>query len=161
MGNIYVTPMPATTVTNAGGNTDLMTWTAAADKVCKIKRIYVGQSSEVGDAQEESINLSLIRFPATVSGNDGTAGTIGKINDLDGTAGFAFKYNDTGVITTSGTAETLYEWGWNIRGTPFEIVFPDGSEPRFRGTGVTMAFRMQSTLADDATMEVTAEIEEE
>jgi hypothetical protein len=159
-GRIYTVSF-AGTVTAAGGDTDLLELTPADDKPCKLRGLLLSQSSEVGDAQEEGLRISVIRLPATVTSGNGTATTGQPAHDLDVAAGFAAETNGTTVATTSGTAVTLVELAWNERMSPYELWFPD---PDFAPTvrqASALVVRMQTTLADDASFACTFWVEEE
>lgn len=160
MSSIY-TVVLAGTVTNAGGNNDLCELTPADDKPIKLWGFTLGQYSEFGDSAEEAINISVIRLPATVtSGSGGSSPTPQKIDDLAPSAGFAAEVNNTTVATTSGTAETVAEFAWNLRSSPYEFWFPDAElRPIVRQAGA-LVIRMQSTLADDISLALTVYVEE-
>jgi hypothetical protein len=71
MGRIYTVSF-AGTVTNAGGDTDLIEILPAAEKPVKLRGFSLAQTSEVGDTAEEGLRISVMRLPATVtSGNGG------------------------------------------------------------------------------------------
>ena len=159
MSSIYTVSF-AGTVTNAGGDTDLLELTPADDKPCKLRGFTIGQYSEFGDSQEEAIRISVIRLPATVTSGNGTATTGQALDDLAAAAGFAAETNGTTVATTSSTAVTLAEFAWNLRASPYEFWWPD---PEFAPTvrqAAAIVVRMQSTLADDASFACTFYVEE-
>src|SRR5215204_2669399 len=124
MGRIYTVSFSGT-VTTAGTDADLLELTPAAQKPCRLRGFSLGQISEIADAQEEGLRISVIRLPATVTSGNGTATTGQPMDSADAAAGFAAETNGTTVGTTSGTAITLAEYGWNIRNTPYEVWFPD------------------------------------
>lgn len=160
MGRMYAVPF-AGTVTAAGTDTDLLELTPADDKPCRLRGFKLGNYSEFGDAAEESVRISVIRLPATVTSGNGTATTGQPLEDADVAAGFAAETNGATVATTSSTAVTLDEMAWNLRNTPYEVWYP-GPEfsPQVRQASA-LVVRMQSTLADDASLTGTFFIEEE
>ena len=150
------------TITNAGGDTDLMALTPADDKPIRLVGWFLGQSSEVGDAAEENIRLTLRHMTATVTVTGGTGVT--PVANRPGTAdvvaaGFTATANSTTVATTSGTSVIMEELAWNIRNTPWERWFPEELRP-VALQGEYIILRMESTLADDITGEFTFFVEE-
>lgn len=161
MSRIYRVPYTGT-ITNAGGDTDLMALTPADDKPIRLLGWMLGQSSEFGDAQEENIRLTLRHMTATVTVTGGTSVT--PIACRPGTgdvvaAGFSATANSTTVATTSGTSVIMEELGWNIRNSPWERWIPEELRP-VALQGEYLLLRMESTLADDITGELTFFVEE-
>lgn len=161
MGRIYTVSYQGT-VTNAGGDSDLLEVTPADDKPVKLRGLIISQYSEIGDSQEEGLRISVLRLPATfTSGSGGSAPTPAPMDSADVAAGFAAECNNTTIATTSGTIVTLEELGWNERITPFEHWFPDGPYcPKVKQTE-GLIIRMQSTPADDFSGAFTFFLEEE
>jgi hypothetical protein len=161
MGRIYTVPYTGT-VTNAGGNADLIEILPADDKPVKLRGWSLSQSSEVGDAAEESLRISVIRMAATVtSGSGGSAITPVPMDSADTAAGCSVECNNATVATTSGTSTVMEEYGWNERNTPFEHWYPDANFCPKAKQGEGLFVRMQDTPADDFTGEFTFWIEEE
>ena len=159
MGRKYTVPYSGT-ITNAGGDSDLLELLPADDKPVKLIGFIISQISEVGDAAEEGVRISVILLPATVtSGSGGSSVTPAPPNSSDTAAGFAAECNNTTVATTSGSAVTRLEMGWNERNTPFDFIWPQDFEPVAR-QGEAIVIRMQTTLADDLTGQITAFVEE-
>lgn len=154
------------TVTNAGGNVDLVEVLPADDKPCKIRGILLSQISEVADAAEEGLSLTIYRLRATVTSGSGgsSASDGGALNNVDpsGTAaGFAAEYNNTTVATTSGNSNAMAELGWNIRNSPFDFWMPDERFAPKGRQGDGLIVRQNTTAADDYTGCFTFWIEEE
>jgi hypothetical protein len=161
MGQIYSVSFSGT-YTAAGTDTDLLEILPADDKPVKLRGFVISQTSEVGDAQEEGIRISVIRLPATVtSGSGGSAPTPIPPNSADAAAGMAAEVNNTTVATTSGTAVTLAEFGWNERNSPFDFWWPDAAFCPKVKQGEGLVVRGQTTVADDLTIQFTAWLEEE
>lgn len=160
MGRIYAVAY-AGTVTNAGGNTDLLELNPADDKPCVLRGMSFGNYSEFGDAAEEAIRINVQRFPATVTTGNGTAVTGAPVDSADAAAGFSAECNGTTVATTSGTAIFLAELAWNIRNSPFDFWWPDARFAPKAKQGEAIIVRMESTLADDASLALTFWVEEE
>ncbi len=127
MSRIYFVPYTGT-ITNAGGNTDLFSLQPADDKPIRIRGLVLGNTSEVGDAAEEGLRITVKRLPATFTvGSGGSSVTAAaSVSHSDDTVwGFTARANDTTVATTSSTAQVLDEIGWNIRNSPYEKWYPD------------------------------------
>lgn len=161
MGRIYSVTHQGT-MTNAGGDVDLIEVLPADDKPCRLRGFSLSQISEVGDAAEEGLRISVIRLPATVtSGSGGSAPTPAPQDSADVAAGFAAETGNTTVATTSGTAVTLGEFGWNERISPFDFWYPDRDFCPKVKQGEGLVVRQQTTAADDYTGCFTFWIEEE
>lgn len=160
MSRIYAVPYTGT-LTNAGGDADLLEVLPADDKPCRLRGWILGQTSEVGDAAEENIRLSVIRLPATVtSGSGGSAVTPVALDSADAAAGFAAECNNTTVATTSSSAVIVMELAWNERATPWEFWFPDERFCPVAKQGEALLVRNQTTIADDLTLAMVFFIEE-
>jgi hypothetical protein len=151
MGRIYAVPYQGT-ITNAGGNSDLLEILSADDKPVILRGFTLGQISEVGDAAEEGLRISILRMTATVtSGSGGSAVTPVPLDATDTAAGFTAECNNTTVATTSGATTNVCEFGWNIRSSPYEFWFPEERFcPKARQTEALLV-RMETTPADDFT----------
>lgn len=161
MGRIYTVSYQGT-ITNAGGDTDLLEALPADDKPIRLRGFSLSQISEVGDAAEEGLRISVIRLPATVtSGSGGSSVTPAPMDSADTAAGATCECNNTTVATTSGTAVTMAEYGWNIRSSPYEVWFPDAAFSPKAKQGEGLIVRQQTTAADDYTGLFTFWIEEE
>jgi hypothetical protein len=161
MSRIYTCSVTGT-ITAAETDVDLVEITPADDKPVKLVGFTLGQYSEVGDAAEEGIRLSIIRLPATVtSGSGGSSVTPAPLDSADAAAGATVEMDNTTVATTSGAAITLEEIGWNNRGSPLVMSYPDPAL-RYKVKGAeSLVIRWQTTVADDVTYAFTAIFEEE
>lgn len=162
MGRIYTVPFASGTVTNAGGNVDLWEVTPADDKPIHIVGIRLGQTSEVADAAEEGLNISIIHLPATFTSGNGTSVTPVAVDPgVNAAAGFAAEINGATVATTSGTATTIEEIAWNIRNSPCEFWYPDSRFSPTARQASALVVRLNTTVADDITFCGTLWIEED
>jgi hypothetical protein len=161
MSRIYTVPFQGT-LTAAGGDTELFYLKPAADKPIRLRGFRLCQFSEVGDAQEENVRVSVIWLPATVTASSG--GTAVTPPDVDRiantTAGFTARCNDSTVATTSGTAVTTEEMAWNERNTPCEFRWLDEREMPNAANASAIVVRCQTTLADDMSIAIVAWVEE-
>jgi len=147
-------------VTAAGTDSDLLYLLAATDKPIRLRGLKLGQISEVGDAAEEGLRLSIIRLPATVTVGSGGAAVTPQVVDPDDTVSFTARANDTTLATTSGTAAILEELAWNNRNSPYETWWPDPEFAPKAKPAQALVVRLQTTLADDMTALLTAYVEE-
>lgn len=159
MGRIYSASYSGT-ITAAGGDTDLMEFLPAANKPIKLRGIEISQISEVGDAQEEGLRITVKRLAATVTSGNGSAVTPAPMDSADIAAGCAVEANGATVATTSGATTTLIDKGWNNRAS-FEWWAPDDRFAPKAKNGEALVIRMETTLADDMTAQITAWFEEE
>lgn len=162
MSRIYRVPYTGT-LTTAGTDTDLLSIQPADDKPCRLLGWILGQTSEVGDAAEEGIRITVRHMTATVTiGSGGSAVT--PVANRPGTneivaAGCVARCNDTTVSTTSGTSTIMEELAWNERGSPWERFIPEELRP-VAIQGEVLIVRMETTVADDITGCLTFFIEE-
>lgn len=161
MGRIYTVVFNGT-ITNAGGDQDLIEVLPADDKPVKLRGYKFGNISEVGDAAEEGLRISIIKMTATVtSGSGGSTPTPTPPDTADTAAGFAVEVNNTTVATTSGSTLIFEEIGWNIRNTPYGDWYPDDRYCLKAKQGEAILVRLQTTPADDFTGQFTFWLEEE
>jgi hypothetical protein len=161
VGRIYSVVLSGT-ITSAGGDVDLLEILPADDKPCILRGFCLGQISEVGDAAEEGLRISVIRLPATVtSGTGGSAATEIPRDSADTAGGATCEVNNTTVATTSSSAVTLAEFSWNVRNSPFDFWWPDREMAPKVKQGEGLVVRQQTTAADDYTAAMTFWIEEE
>ena len=160
MSRIYTVPFTST-VTNAGGNSDLWIFEPADDKPIKLRGLRFGQISEVADAAEEGVQISIVHMTATVTNGNGTSVTPVKMDSADSGAGFTAESNGATVATTSGTTTIMDYIAWNIRNSPYETWWPDAEFAPKAKQGEALIVRLDTTPADDITFAGTAYIEEE
>lgn len=161
MGRMYRVVANVTLATS-GGNADLVSIQPADDKPCKLAGWILGQTSEIQDAAEESLRLTMLHMTATVTIGAGGSSPTPAPNrpGTDLAAGFTARVNDATVSTTSGTTTTLEELAWNIRGSPWERFIPEELRPRCL-QGEVLIVRMESTPTDDIAANMTFFVEEE
>ncbi len=159
MAGVYYVPYTGT-LANASGDTDLFELTPGDDKPILLRGLLLGQTSEVADAAEEAIRITIYRLPATVTSGNGTSVTPVAIDSAQSAAGFTAEANGGTVATTSGSAAIIAEFAWNLRSSPLELVWPNDDEaPKVRQTEALIV-RCQTTVADDVTIAITAIVKE-
>lgn len=162
MGRGYAVTLNGT-ITNAGGNTDLGSFQPADDVPIRLWGFLLSQISEVGDAAEEGLRVTVLYLPATFTvGSGGNAVTaVSPSNDPAGTVwSMTARTNDTTVATTSGTALTRHDVGWNVRNTPYDFFFPNETFAPMARQGTGLVVRQETTAADDYTGSFTFWVEE-
>lgn len=148
------------TITNAGGNTDLLESVPTTSKTVRLRGLKIGQLSEVGDAAEEGVSITIYKMTATVtSGSGGSTVTPTPFDVADTAYGGTCEMNNTTVATTSGASTVFEELAWNIRSSPFETWWPDRACVIKPTEGLII--RLNTTVADDITASVTVYLEEE
>lgn len=136
---------------------DLFELTAADDKPIEILGLFLSQSSDLKDAEEEVVRFRIVRGNTT-SGSGGSAPTPRPVNASDAAAGFTAETNNTTAAST-GTAVNLHSDGMNIR-TGYGIWFPDGCEPSTNQTAGLLVVRMTAAPADSLTLSGTLYVRE-
>lgn len=159
MSRMYTVPYQGT-LTNAGGTADLFELTPGDDKPIRLRGLVLGQTSEVADAAEESIRISIMHLGATVTSGDGTSVTPVPLDLSNAAAGFAAEGNGAAVATSSGTTTIVEESAWNLRLSPLERWWPDGDFAPMARQGAAIVVRCQTTVADDVSIAITAYVEE-
>ena len=160
MPKMYRVPYTGT-LTASGTDADLLSIQPADDKPCRLAGWIIGQTSEVGDAAEENLRITVRHMAATVTiGSGGSAVTAVPLRPgTDTAAGFTARCNDTTVATTSGTSTIMEELAWNERATPWERWIPEELRP-LAVQGEALIVRMETTPADDLTGGLTFFVEE-
>lgn len=123
MSRLYTVTFRAVAVTAAQ---DLFAIVAPSDAIVKVHDIDISQTSDVGDAAEEIIRVSL-KSGATTVGTGGTLTTAIPIELGDAAFGGTVRINDT-TIATSGTIVVHRSTGWNVR-APLNIIFTPETRP--------------------------------
>jgi len=153
--------VPATfTVTAANTDVDLLLIRPATNKPCRLVGWIISQSSEIGDAQEETLRVTVRHMAATLTVTGGTSVTpVPPHPGVDTAAGMTATVYHATVTTTSGASTVVEELGWNVRNTPWERWIPEELRPQaINGEGLLV--RCESTVADDVVVEVTFFVEE-
>lgn len=142
MSGVFTVPFAA-----AGAMTsiDLCEVTASADKSLMIRGFVIGQVTELGEAQEENLRVT-IKSGQTSSGSGGSAST--PVNKAEGgpASGFtAEQFNTTKA--SGGTINDHGPWVWGVRINPLIEKFPEGEEV-FLPAGKRATFELVDTPAD-------------
>lgn len=143
-GRVYAVPFAAVAITAAQ---DLVEISPADDKPVELIGWHIGQTSDAGDAQDELLQITVIRGHTT-SGSGGSSVTPAPLNPGDAAASFTAEINNT-TIASSGTAVTLFASAWNVRAGS-DVWLPEEVRPRASQANTTLVVRM-SAPADSIT----------
>lgn len=152
-GRTYAVTFSAVAVSAAQ---DLFEITPADDKPVEIVGIELGQSSDSADAQDEQLQISIIRGHTT-SGSGGSAPTPTPLNPNAAAAGFTAEVNNT-TIASAGTTTTLQTGCWNVR-AGYINWFPPEARPTASQANTTLVVR-QTAPADSLTLSGTLYVKE-
>jgi len=152
---IYTVSFDQQAFTTALGDYDFFELDAAAEKPIEIVAIFIGNKTEVGDAQEEMVAWSIVRGNTT-TGN-GTATTPRPLDASDGAASFAAEVVSS-TPASVGSPVTLHADTFNIR-TGLQIIFPPDMRPKSQAADL-LCVRLLTALADDATLSGTVYVRE-
>jgi hypothetical protein len=153
VGKLYAVTFAAVAVSAAQ---DLFEITAAAGYHLYVHGFELAQTTEVGDAAEEGLALTLVRG-YTVSGSGGSAATPVPLESGQGAANFSAEVNNTTVANT-GSPVTLHATAWNERMAPCQWIYTPETRPH---VGVSTRLVLRTTAPGDAvTMSRTMWVEE-
>lgn len=147
MGRMYVVSFEGVAVSAAQ---DFFELSPADDKPVLIHALYLSQSSDVGDAAEELLRVTIKRGHTT-SGSGGSAFTPVPLQSSAGAAaGAAAEINNT-TIASAGTAVVLHAETFNIRAGLAYIPTPE-CRPGASQANTTLVVRLEAAPADALTM---------
>lgn len=142
MGRMYSATFELVAVTAAQ---DLFQIIAPADSAVVVHAFNVSQSSDVGDAASEMLNILMHR--GSTNGSGGSTPTAAPLSLGDAAFGGTVETNNTSQ-STEGTI--LGSWDFHIAaGLP--VVFTPETRPVISPSG-TLIIELQSTPADSLTM---------
>jgi hypothetical protein len=152
---VYTVSFVEQAIATASGDYDLFELDAAAEKPVEIVAMTLANKSEVGDAQDEMLSITVGRGHTT-SGN-GTSTTPRPLDASDGAASFAAETVGA-TIASAGTNITLIADTFNVR-AGLNWVFPEVMRPRTSGTEL-LVVRLNTATADDLTLSGTLWVRE-
>lgn len=153
---VYTVSFDQQTIASASGDYDLWELVVVDDRPIELVALFLGNKSEVADAQDEMLAISIIT-DLTVTGN-GTATTPRPLDPRDGAAGFTAETVGSTVATT-GTPITVHVDTFNVRGG-YQLILPEIMRPKIDQGDTAMYIRMTTAVADDLTLSGTAYIRE-
>lgn len=154
MGRVYTVSFQGVAVTE---DQDLIEISPADDHPIKILGVFLSQSSEIGDAQEEMMSIEILRG-YTTSGSGGSSKTPVPIDPGDAAASFAAEANNT-TIAADGTAVLLHAESFNVRSGLAHYWTPE-TAPKASQANTTIAIRLMANPADSVTCDGTVYVEE-
>ena len=127
---------------------DLFELNVPVDAIAIVHAVEFSQSSEIGDAQEEGLNI-LMKRGATTSGAGGTVPVANPVETGSSAYGGTVEANNT-TKATAGTIVTLRADNWNVRSPYLWLPTP---EMRFiLGPLSRFTVELATTPADVITM---------
>ena len=153
---LYTVSFAASSFTNANGDYDFFELTPVDDRPIEVVAIFIGNKSEVGDAQDEMVEWSIVTDNVT-TGN-GTSTTPRPLDPRDGAAGFTAEAVASTPAST-GTEIFVHQDTFNIR-TGLQLILPELMRPKVDQADVMLCIRMEQGLADDASIAGTVYVRE-
>jgi hypothetical protein len=137
---------------------DLWEITPADDKPIEVVGLFIGQSSDFGDAQAEQIGYRVIRGHAT-SGSGGTATTPRPLNRSGAAAGFTAETCNTTAAST-GSPVDVHADVWNVQAGE-KLWLPESCEWEASQGDTTLVVRLIAAPADALTVSGTLYVREQ
>lgn len=137
---------------------DLWEIRPATNRPVRIKNIQISQSSDVGDAAEEMLPITIIRGNTT-SGSGGSSPTPVPLDPSAPAAAFAAEINNT-TQASGGSPVTLWSGAFNIR-TGELLMFPPDLYIKARASDTILVVRLPNAPADSLTFHGVLTIEED
>ena len=152
---IYTVTFSATAVT---AQVDLFELRPADDKPIEVIGLFLGQSSDAGDAQAELLGYTVIRG-FTTSGSGGATPAPAPLNRSDTAAGFSAETCNT-TLATTGTTATLHADTFHV-GAGEKLWLPEGCEWEASQADTSIVIRLNGAPADSLTMSGTCYVREQ
>lgn len=154
MSRMYATSFENVAVTAAQ---DFFEIVPADDKPCILHAVFLSQSTDVGDAEEEMLRIKVIRGHATSGSGGGTANEI-QLNPNDAAAAYTGEINNT-TIASTGTPVDLHAEAFNVR-TGWQMIWTPEMRPVVTQTQSRMVVRLMAAPTDSLTMSGVMYVEE-
>lgn len=151
---VYTVTFQAVAIT---ATQDLFELTPADDKPVRLLGVFLGNSTDFGDAQEEILRWSVIRG-FTTGGSGGTAPTPRPTGRSDAASGFTAEVNNT-TKATVGTTHTLHADGFNVR-TGLGFWWTPETTPEASQADTTIVVRLENSPIDSITFDGTLYVAE-
>jgi len=118
----YVAPIVISTAFTA--QIDVFEILAASGKPCVLLGWEFGQLTEVGDAQEEQLQMALKRCVGGTSGSGGGTSTFQSTRPNDTAAGVTMETGNT-TKYAAGTVVEMARFNWNVRMNCLYVPVPE------------------------------------
>lgn len=140
---------------------DFFEITPADDKPCVVHAIYIGQTTEFGDAMEEMLEIEIIRGgTAMTSGSGGTTAAAGAVLGPSGaSSGFTFEALNTTIATFTGGV-VVHRDTFNVR-AGYQYVPTPETRPSVSQANGGLVVRLGAAPADSITWAGSILIEEQ
>ena len=127
MGRMHIAEFEDVAITAAQ---DLFEILAPATCIVKIHEFSLFQSTDVGDAAEEILEIEMVRGDGSVtSGSGGSTVTPQPVDNGDAAPTVTVEANNTTrMVVGSGTLDAIGKFGWNVR-IPLEKIFTPETRP--------------------------------
>ena len=155
MDRCYTVEFDGVAVTAA---VDVFQLTPADDKPVEIFGVFIGQSSDVGDAASEIMRYRVIRGHTT-TGSGGASPTPRPLNRSGVAAGFAAMTNNT-TQATVGTVHNLHSDVFHVA-SGLQLWLPEGAEWEASQADTTLLIRFMAAPVDSLTMTGTLYVREQ
>lgn len=152
---VYTVVFDQQTLTTALGDFDFFELDANDQKPIELVGLFIGNKSQVGDAQEQMVAWAIVRGH-TVAGN-GTA-TTPRLSDASDLAASFIARTVSSTPASGGTPVTLHADTFNIR-TGLQIIFPELIRPKTQAADL-LCVRLLTALTATAVLSGTAYIRE-
>lgn len=148
--DIYTVEVDNVTVTNAGGDADIVELTAADDKGIELFGIQLFSTTEVQEAQEEWLRFKVIRGHTTSGSTPAATPTPQPVSPRGPAAAFTAEvYNTT--IASAGTAVNVGNFAMNVR-AGYEVFLPEDCGWETTQAAGLLVVRLMAAPADDLSM---------
>lgn len=147
MGIKYSVEFENQTLTTANGDYDIFEFSAADDEPIELYGLFLNQTSELQEAQEEKLRLKVIRGHTTSS--NGTSTTPQPLDPNGPAAGFTAETVGS-TIASVGTPVDLHSDGWEVR-LGYGLWWPEGSGIKTTQAAGLLIVRLMAATADDIT----------
>lgn len=154
---VYTVSFDQLAFTTALGDYDFFEFDAGTEKPIELLALFIGNKSEVGDAQEEMVAWSIVRGHQTAGTGNGTPTPARPIDSSDPAASFTAKVVSS-TPASGGTPVTLHADTFNIR-TGLQLTFAPEMRPKTQAADL-LCVRLLTALADDAVLSGTAYVRE-
>ena len=157
MSRMYTVEFEDQLAAIADGDIDLFEITPVSNQPCLVHAVFVEQSSETGDAEEEFLRFRVIRGHTT-SGSGGVLTTPRPLDPGDAASGFAAEtMND--VVASVSTVNNLHSGTFNVR-TGLALVLTPEMRWMVTNAQTTLVVRMMAAVTDAIQMSGTLYVEE-
>ena len=159
MGRVYTVSIDNVTVTNAGGDSDILELTLGDDRPVEIMGWHFVVTSETGDAAEEFIRYKLISGYATSGSTPEATPTARAADTSMATAATTTAEVENATVASAGTPIDHFSGGFNVRSGEW-VLLPKEFRFKFDQSDVLVVFRLMNTFADDVSISGTVWFEE-